>query len=244
MLPISQAIKLHKKKVRQEFGLFLVEGKKIIEEVVNSGWPIEQLFISEKFNALQSDFLDAQDLLKTSTVIASDSNIARLSSTETPSGIVAVVRLPKIPEIKGDKIVVFENIKDPTNLGTMIRTADWFGADLILTSSTGVDPYNDKVIRASMGSLFHLPVIAVPNLLETLTNLKQEGSTLITSRPETTSTISQAPERYCLIIGNESLGTSPEIDALATDVLSIPGTGKAESLNASVSFGIMMYMVQ
>lgn len=244
MLSISEAIKLHKKKGRNDHGLFLVEGKKIVEEVLKSGWQIQQLFLTEKFQTLQSAFIETHHLTSVPTVTASDSNIARLSSTETPSGIVAVVRLPKQPEIKGSKIVAFENIKDPTNLGTMIRTADWFGCDLILTSSTGVDPFNDKVIRASMGSLFHVPVVSVLNLIEILKQLKQQGVILITSRPEATSTLTYSPNRYCLIVGNESNGTSPEVDTLATQTLSVPGSGNAESLNVSVSFGIMLYQLK
>lgn len=246
MLPIPDAIKLHKRRYRIERGLFLVEGKKIIEEVLKNNLEITQLYISTKFESLHSEFLLEHQLDRIPLVVASDNNIARLSSTETPSGIVAVVKLPtySLDSLSSMKqLVAFEHIKDPSNLGTMIRTSDWFGVDGIITTTEGVDPFNDKVIRATMGSLFHVPIFTVTNLYQTLQRLKKDSFTLITTRPESENTLHNTPEKFCLIIGNESTGTTTEVDHLATEVLSIPGSGKAESLNAAVSFGIMMYQL-
>src|SRR5258708_14680775 len=122
-----------------------------------------------------------------------------------------------------------------------MRTADWFGAKGLIVSRESVDIYNDKVIRASMGSLFHLQLFVSDSLTEDLKKMKTAGFTLVVTRPETASSFQpRKQQKICLILGNESLGTSEEVDSLAVFTYAIPKYGDAESLNVAVSFGIIL----
>ncbi|CAN5277047.1 hypothetical protein BH10PAT2_BH10PAT2_2540 [soil metagenome] len=150
--------------------------------------------------------------------------------------------LEKIAE--SNMVAVLEDIRDPGNLGTMIRTADWFGIKSILVSSSGVDIYNGKVLRATMGSLFHLNILTSSDLVSDLTELKKRGFQVIVTRPEgKTELHSIKAIKSCVVFGNESLGTSNEVDLLADEVFTIPKYGDAESLNVGVSFGITCFQL-
>ncbi len=246
MYSVKELSKLQKRSFRNKEGVFLIEGKKIVEEALSSKQAIVQIIFTETFDRNERIYLSQLSISNIPLSIISDSNAERLTSSKTPAGIFAVVRKndPQLESLFDKKmIVVFEDIKDPGNLGTMIRTADWFGADAVMTTVNGADPYNDKVLRSTMGSIFHLPLYVSDNLLEDLNMLKSKGVKLIVTRPETQTSqpSNQATNQLALVIGNESIGTSPEVDQLADSVMSIPGFGKAESLNASVSFGIIMY---
>lgn len=288
MYSLKDLLKLQKRAVRQREGVFLIEGKKIIAEAVAAGQEFVLVVASESFAKNHPEFLHGDHSPISSAVqkddglmLISDHNAERLTSAKTHAGIFAVVKKPPISLADlQDKtfIAVFEDIKDPGNLGTMIRTADWFGVDAIITTTNGVDPYNDKVLRSTMGSIFHLPILTTNDLIADLTTLQQHGVHLIVSRPEVNEspagrhlntfmtattpsdpapTAQPAPQprfshfsqdsqlsKLALIIGNESLGTSPEIDQLADSFISIPGFGQAESLNASVSFGILLWQLK
>lgn len=240
---VKEIAKLEKRHFRDEEGVFVIEGKKVFGEAVQAKAEITQVFVTEKFAREQRDFL-AQIDPRMLTVI-SEHNFQRLASTETPSGLLAVVKKTTVTFdeiLKNNRVVVFENLRDPGNLGTMIRTADWFGIRAIIISKEGTDIYNDKVIRATMGSLFHVEVYVAEDLGADLQKLKTAGFPLIVTRPEVESTLPQSlPEKMAIIIGNESLGTSPESDVLADYTYAIPRHGQAESLNAAVSFGIVLY---
>lgn len=247
MYSLKELIKLQKRSVRNEHGVFLVEGKKIIAEAIDSGQEIVQIILSDSFKRSEYDFLDKLQVLssKFQVSVIADNNAERLTSAKNPAGIFAVVKQQKITleELKNKKLIaVFEDIKDPGNLGTMLRTADWFGADAVITTINGADPYNDKVLRSTMGSIFHIPFYVSNNLVNDLKQLKTPGFQLIVTRPESPTNNHQSlTSNLCIVMGNESLGTSPAVDALADSSFSIPGFGKAESLNVAVSFGIVMW---
>lgn len=247
MYSVKELAKLQKRSFRNKEAVFLIEGKKIIEEAIESGQEIIQLIATDSFKKNNPDFfLDSRLRGNDGLSVISDSNAERLTSSKTPAGIFAVVRqnLTTLEQLKEKKLIaVFETIKDPGNLGTMIRTADWFGADAIITTAEGVDPYNDKVLRSTMGSIFHVPIFVSANLVNDLEKLKSGGFQVIVTRPEVEPTNNQPPttNHRAIVLGNESLGTSPEVDALADSAFSIPGFGNAESLNVAISFGIVMW---
>lgn len=247
MYSVKELAKLQKRSVRNLEGVFLIEGKKIIQEAIESQQQIIQFVITNTFQREHFDFLDTFQIShsKFQISVIADSNAERLTSSKTPAGIFAVVKqnLATLEQLKEMKLVaVFEAIKDPGNLGTMIRTADWFGVDAIITTVEGVDPYNDKVLRSTMGSIFHVPIFVSANVVHDLEKLKSAGFQVIVTRPETSSTKAlPLTPKACLVMGNESLGTSSEVDALADRAFSIPGFGSAESLNVAVSFGIVMW---
>lgn len=231
--------KLNQKKYRSEYGCFIVEGKKGVSEAIASGKEVIQLVMTRQFANQEKSFGENQE-----TLIVDEKDFAKLAETVTPSGIAAIVRMPNddLGTIKKTKLIaVLEDIRDPGNLGTIIRTADWFGLDAILLIG-GADPYQPKVVRSSMGSIFHLPIVTSQNGEADLIELKKAGFKIVVTRPELADSkkIVNFRDKTAIIFGNESKGTSKEIDLLADQSLSIPKHGQAESLNVAVSFGIVI----
>lgn len=239
MFGLKVISKLNQKKYRQEYGCFIVEGKKGVMEAIEAGQKIIQLVMTNEFAYKEPYFAKEQEKL-----IIKENDFARLAETVTPSGIAAIIELPKnnLSLTKDFKtIAILEDIRDPGNFGTMIRTADWFGLDAILTIG-GADPYQAKVVRSSMGSIFHLPIIQIEDVKTDLNKLKDYGFEIIVTRPELAND-KQTKNNFlktALVFGNESRGTSSFIDQLADGSLSIPKYGQAESLNVAVSFGILL----
>ncbi|HFE63217.1 MAG TPA: RNA methyltransferase, partial [Caldithrix sp.] len=128
-------------------------------------------------------------------------------------------------------------------IGTILRTANWFGVDLLLVSGDSVDLFNPKVVRSSMGSLFHLQFSGTDNLAKTIKELQQRNFTVISSTPQAETSVHslQVKPPLAFILGSEAHGVSPEIQQLATITVSIPRHGEAESLNVAVAGGILMY---
>lgn len=253
MLSIKNITKLQQKKYRQEFGCFVVEGKRAVHDALASEAKITQLIATDRFVRHEQEFFrspQTKEFTRRNKVLEiGESAFAKMVDTVTPQGIAAVVQLPTntMTALEYAKLIaVLEDIRDPGNLGTMIRTADWFGVEGLLLVG-GADPYQPKVVRSSMGSLFHVPLVQSHNISQELATLKQKGYSIIVTRPEIASTkkISQTTStKQCLVFGSEAHGTSPAIDALADQTLSIPKFGQAESLNVAVSFGIVMHALR
>lgn len=236
--------KLNQKKYRNEYGCFIVEGKKGVLDALNSKQEVIQLIMTKQFARDEEEFGENQE-----KYIIEERDFARLAETVTPSGIAALIKMPNysLESVKKGKVIaVLEDIRDPGNLGTMIRTADWFGLDGILLIG-GADPYQSKVVRSSMGSIFHIPLINSQNPVEDLLSLKKSGFEVVVTRPELAEAKQEKikfGEKIALVFGNESQGTSREIDELADRSLSIPKYGQAESLNVAVSFGILLNQIK
>ncbi len=247
MLSIKDLIKLEKKRFRDEEGVFLIEGKKIFEEAQKAKLEMIQMMATDKFIRENQEYLKEHNVSFRDFVIINEHNAERLADTATPSGLFGVIKKPVVTLDKltnSNMIAVLEDIRDPGNLGTMIRTADWFGITSIIVSSTGADIYNGKVIRATMGSIFHLNILTSTDLVQDLSELKKTGYKVIVTRPEgKTELQSIKATKSCIVFGNESLGTSNEIDELADEVFTIPKYGDAESLNVGVAFGITCHQL-
>lgn len=240
MFSLKTLVKLQQKKYRREYGCFIIEGKKGVLDALASKQEVMQLIMTRKFAREEEGFAGNKERL-----LVDDHDFAKLTDTVTPAGVAAVVRMPayKLDEItNGQLIAVLEDIRDPGNLGTMIRTADWFGVSGLLLLG-GADPYQAKVVRASMGSLFHLPIIVSQDATNDLQRLQKQGFSLVVTRPELAQAErvrAQLKGKIALIFGNEARGTSREVDQLANQSISIPRYGQAESLNVAVSFGILL----
>lgn len=223
---------LDKKKFRQKYNLFLVEGNKIICELFNSDIKIKEIYST-----------DPQKLGRTDIPVThiSENELKKISFLKNPKDSVAVCYL--VPEEKaGDKDIqlVLDGIQDPGNLGTIIRLADWFGIEQIICSEDTVDFYNPKVIQATMGSFIRVNMVYT-NLIEYLSETKNinigtdmEGESIYTF---------QRPEKINLILGNEGNGMRPETEKLLQKSISIPRFGKSrstESLNVSMAAGIIL----
>jgi TrmH family RNA methyltransferase len=230
-------LKFQDKKFRNQNNVFLVEGKKQVAEIPED-WIIKQIIISKKYKDVKN-FRDA--------IIFSERLFAKLSSTQSPQDIIAIVekKYYKIEETlkQSGFFIVLENIQDPGNLGTTIRSADAFGAKAIFVSMGSVDIYSDKTIRSTMGSLFHLPVVGNVNIEELFYLMKKEGFTIFAASLKGKKNISnlKISNKSAFIIGNEANGIKQETEKLADILFKIPMSGKAESLNAAVAASIIMY---
>ncbi len=240
---------LKQKKTRKSSGKFLVEGIHLVNEAMRAGL-VEKVIYSE--SVLRT--LEGKDLIGRiiSSAIhseeASEKVIRYLSEVETPQGIVAAVK-PKNPDLGSlfeaadPLIAVACGIQDPGNLGTMIRTADAAGCSGIILSSGTVDPYNDKVIRASSGSIFHLNIVKIDDIIELASALKRRGIKIISTYVGAEKTYFSADFSgpVAVMIGSESKGLPPDLERLSEESVSIPMAGGAESLNAAVSLAVILY---
>lgn len=228
---------LKERRARRDTGLFVAEGFKLTEEALASGWPIAALLLREG---------EACPALPESVPVYElpEHILAAVCDTRTPQGIAAVVRIPEESDAPVRGLwVALDNVQDPGNVGTILRTADAAGFQGALLSADCADLFSPKVLRATMGSLFHLPVRIVADLAAQLTELRAEGFSVLSSELGGTPFYDRrdvSPDAV-LVIGNEGNGVSPAVRAAATHHLSLPMRGRAESLNASVAAGIMMY---
>ncbi|GAB4075023.1 RNA methyltransferase [Barrientosiimonas marina] len=230
--------KLHKQKGRKLSGTFLVEGFHLIEEAYRSNWLIEEMIVAED--------VDIPHWCEPyAPVVVTTQVMQHMTRTESPQGIAAVVRMQEVEVHVCDTVLLLDAIQDPGNLGTMIRTADAAGFDMVMIGERTTDVYNDKVVRATQGSLFHMPIRYV-NLPERISVLQEDGFTIWASA--LTNAVSfhkaEASDKMGLIIGNEGAGISEEVLDSADKIVNIPIYGQAESLNASVAAGILMYALK
>ncbi|WP_374754260.1 RNA methyltransferase [Jiulongibacter sediminis] len=223
---------LHNKKYRNQYGVFLVEGQKSIHELLNSDFEIDEAFLT----AEASESLG----LKLNVTICKADEISKVSSFRSNSFGVLVVKMKEnIPpdlNVKG-WILVLDQINDPGNLGTIIRTADWYGVKHIVCSENTVEFYNPKVISSTMGSFSRItPYYAdISSFLEQC-SLPVYGAYLNGENVHR----HQFPESGVLVIGSESHGIDRQLESLITRKITIPSFGKAESLNAGVATAILL----
>ncbi|MBP1968847.1 TrmH family RNA methyltransferase [Virgibacillus natechei] len=230
--------KLHKRKERTDSGTFLIEGLHLLEEAKDSDWTILEIIVQ--------DTIELPDWsTEFSIEVVSDHVFQHISQTKTPQGIAAVVGIHFPDKWTGNHMLLIDSVQDPGNLGTIIRTADASGFSGIVLGNETVDLYNDKVIRSTQGSIFHIPIYQA-NLQEEIVQLKKNGfnvwaTALMNARSYNEVEVS---EKVALIVGNEGAGVQSELLQLADTIVNIPIYGKAESLNVSVAAGILMYHVK
>ena len=241
---IKQIKSLSQKKFRKESGLFVAEGEKVVSELLeNVNWEIHQIFATDSW--LEKYSIPANIPAEK----VSPKDLKRISTLVTPNNVLAVVKIPEriIGNIRLQKrhTLLLDNIQDPGNFGTILRTADWFGVENIICSENTVELYNPKVIQASMGSFMRVNVFytSPEKFLKSLPSdfpvmgAMLEGENIYQSN---------LPKEGLLIIGNESKGISPDLTKYITHKLEIPlirQKGKRifpDSLNAAVASGIIL----
>jgi TrmH family RNA methyltransferase len=261
--PIIKEIRsLKNSKDRNKKGLFFVEGVRIIEEAFLSQAQIKYLVFSEEFIS-SPGFERIEDLFNNDTnndineeksgaikkYIIPAKLFKEISDTETPQGVLAVIEIKKktLADLASPKglYIFLDEIRDPGNMGTIIRTADAAGFSGVIISRNSADIYNPKVLRSTMGSIFHIDIYHC-NSTDTLTalrELKTRGLRILSSHLEGSTSIYEANigERTALVVGNEATGISQAAIDEADLLISIPMPGRAESLNASVAAGVMMF---
>ena len=167
----------------------------------------------------------------------------RVSDTQEPQGIFAVVRMPRLSHAHGDAILVLDGVQDPGNVGTIIRTAAWFGVPNILIGDGTADPYAPKVVRGTQGAIFDVSIDAVTDLTKRLTDLRNAGwQILAATLAESAQSLFEIafPEKVILLLGGEARGIRPELLELASAQIVIPKYGAGESLNVALSAAIIL----
>ncbi|MDR1523594.1 MAG: RNA methyltransferase [Endomicrobium sp.] len=236
----KQILKLQDKKFRDKHNCFFIEGKKQVEEIPKD-WNIKQIFISEKYKNNIDNFNNA--------VVLSDSLFNKLSTTKSSQGIIAVVEKKdyKIEDIIKNigMFIILENIQDPGNLGTIIRSAAAFDAKAVFVSKGSVDIYSDKTLRSTMGSIFHIPVLDNIDIKNILAVMKKEKTTIYATSLKGQKYLHtvKLSKKCAFIIGNESNGITNETENLADELIKINIPGKCESLNAAIASSIIMYEI-
>lgn len=229
---ISLITSLQNKKFRKQHGLFIVEGIKSVMEFISSRYQVESIFytgdVSTKVGKISHN-IKCHELTET--------EFQKISALKSPQGILALVKLPSQQTIVSDNLknkfsLVLDDVQDPGNLGTIIRTAEWFGIEHIICSIGTVDAYNPKVVQATMGSLARLQIYYT-DLAEFIqsSNLKVYGALLHGQSIYQT----QWTDEGLIVMGNEGNGISEELTALIDQAITIPRIGQAESLNVAVA---------
>jgi TrmH family RNA methyltransferase len=242
---------LQQKKFRDQERKFLVEGFRLTSEAVASDFKVELLLHTREFvrHPKHAALVQRCREKKIGMVEASAREFDSFTDTETSQGVAALVmqrhwRLQDVRHVgEGPEVVVaFDSVSDPGNAGTMIRTVDWFGVSAILIGQGGVELYNPKVVRSTMGSLFHLPILTDAKLPELLEKLHAQGFVVIAADVQGKSSYDAIarPEKAVIIFGNEAHGLSSEISSQIDHRVAIKRLGKAESLNVGVACGILL----
>ncbi len=233
---VKEARKLLLRKARKETGLHLIEGEKLVREAIYSGARVISCFAEEGFAFSSPESAAAH--------VVSRAVLESLCESQTPQGVVAVVETPPLttPERYPEGLlVVLDGVQDPGNVGTILRSADAFGACGVLLSPTCADVYAPKTLRAAMGSTYHLPVWQGELGLE-LAALKQQQFFALCGDLRGSESLPALPTSVALVIGSEGSGVSAEVAALCVGYR-LTMRGRAESLNASVAAGVLLYVV-
>ena len=232
---VKETVALKEKKGRREQGMFLVEGKKMFVECLNSGFEIERVFVSEKY-------ADALPEITAETVRVSDDVFQHLSDEKTPQGILCRVKLPVYPlRAPKGKCLLLDGVADPGNMGTIIRTANAAGYSEIYLTETCADPYSPKSVRASMSGIFFTKLYRAER--SQILSVMRDTPIIVADMGGENVFSFHSPKTFALAIGNEANGISNEVFHAAAHTVKIPMQATQESLNAAVSAGIIMYVL-
>ena len=232
---IKELKKLKNKSDRYEKGLYLVEGENCVKELIAfKPEIIDCLLFTEKY---ENEFKGFKSYLVSQRIMES------LCDTKTPQGIVALCRMEKQTNIYSPICIYLDNVKDPGNVGTIIRTADAAGMKTVILSKECADLYNSKTVRSTMGSMFHIDVFYEDEYLSQLKKLKNEDYTILTGSLQAEKSLYEYDfkKKTVICIGNEAHGISADLYRIGTENIKIPMPGNAESLNAGVAGSIIIY---
>ena len=245
---IKNTVKLKKSaKYRKETGCFIAEGVRVCVDAALSGAQIISLFVTESAADKNTDSFEMLSTRAGKTYMVTPELFALISDTQTPQGFLCVIKtldksavFDKIND--GGKFLALDNVQDPNNLGTILRSAEAFGVNGVIMSSDCCDVYNPKVVRGSMGAVFRLPVLITGCLSDWFSHnprLNTYAAVVDGSAEKVTDITFEEP--CAVVIGNEGNGLKPETAASCKRQITIPMNGKAESLNASAAAAILIW---
>lgn len=232
---IKRIKQLHQKKARVKTGTFIIEGFHLLEEASAAKWDIHTVVAKENIEIPL--YIESKSVVR-----VSDHVFSHLAQTATPQGVLAVVAMKKDLFIQTPLTLMIDAVQDPGNIGTMIRSADAAGFGCVIVGDGSADIYNDKVIRATQGSIFHLPVIQM-NIEEAIQKLRANNTMIIATALEDSEDYTKmiVKENMALIVGNEGAGVQDSLIRNSDQIVRIPIYGNAESLNVSIAASILMY---
>lgn len=227
----------------------MLEGPDLISSALDTGAEFEAIYVEESAVEKYRDLLARAETSGYRIFVVDDGIAAKVADATTPQPILAAVRFssPTLAEVNFDGVVVvLHNLRDPGNVGTMIRSAAAFGARAVVLTGQGVDPYNAKTLRATAGAIFHVPVVVAPRLEEVVLHARAKGSRTCATvvRGGIYPEVATLSGPLTLVIGSEADGLSDEESALTDVQLTLSMSGATESLNAGVAAGILLYLAQ
>ena len=243
---IKHIKKLKDKKYRDINKEFIVEGIKLIKEAIEEKAEIKQIVICD--NCQNTDIIPKElmyEIAKYECIYVAEKIFSSITDVNTPQGILAIIGRNNEEthiDYTQDIIIALDDIQDPGNLGTILRTIDSIGLNQILVSKGTADSYNSKVVRSTMGAIFRVKIIECEDLEKTLKEVKRQKYELVITSLQTKNSIYDIEyNKKVIVIGNEGNGVSKKIQDMADVKVKIPMIGKTESLNVSVATGIVLY---
>lgn len=243
---IKHIRKLKDKKYRDESNEYVVEGVKLVEEAVKENAKIKQIIVCEDTTRTYEIPTHIMlEIARYECISVSDKIFNIITQVTNPQGIMAIIEKnaqnAKI-DYTQDIIVVLDDVQDPGNLGTILRTVDSIGLNQIIVSKGTADAFNSKVVRSTMGAIFRIKIIEVENLAQAIKEMRKHHFKLMVTSLQTKNSIYDIDfYKKIIVIGNEANGVSKEIQDMADEKAKIPMLGRTESLNASVAAGVVMY---
>jgi RNA methyltransferase, TrmH family len=249
---LKAARRLNKRAFRQRERAFLAEGPQAVAEAFHCGAQVTDLFVTVPARTRHRDLVAAIAAAGIPVHVVSGEVMDELAQTVTPQGLLAVcgfvdVPLAEVARVEPALVALLANVRDPGNAGTVLRTADAAGAHAVVFADASVDPYNGKCVRASAGSLFHLPVVAGTRLEETVVTLRDAGLRIVAADGRAGRSLDDPEVQARLagptawMFGNEAWGLPPELVALADEPVAVPIYGRAESLNLAAAAAVCLY---
>ena len=238
--------KLKDKKYRDESNEYIIEGVKLIEEAVKENAKINKIIVCEDTTRTYEIPTNVMlEIAKYECIYVTDKIFSSITQVTNPQGIMAIIEKNSTNQeidYSQDIIIALDDVQDPGNLGTILRTVDSIGLNQIIVSKETADSFNPKVVRSTMGAIFRIKIIEVDDLKQTIKEMKKHHFKLMVTSLQTENSIYDIDfHKKIIVIGNESNGVSKEIQDMADEKAKIPMLGKTESLNASVAAGIVMY---
>ena len=248
---VKSARQLAKRALRQRARSFLAEGPQAVGEALAAGDVVTQLFVTAAAQPRHTDLIELAAGQGADVHLVSGEVMTELAQTITPQGVLAVCRFVDVPlaEVPAGSrlVVVLANVRDPGNAGTVLRTADAAGAGGVIFAGSSVDPYNSKCVRASAGSLFHLPVVTAVPVDEAVRVLRDRGLQVLAADGGATTTLDdlqsagQLGRPTAWLLGNEAWGLPADVLDLADEAIAVPIYGRAESLNLAAAAAVCLY---
>lgn len=243
---IKKLKKLKDKKYRDQENCYIIEGIKLIKEAIQENAKIKLIIICDdckQENNIEEDI--KYEIAKYECIYVTEKIFLSITNVINPQGMLAVIeKEQQDSEInyEDDLFLILDDIQDPGNMGTILRTADSLNLKQIIISKESADIYNPKVVRSTMGAIFRMKIIQSDNLVKTLKEMKKHKIKIITTSLQTNKKIYDIEyNKTAIVIGNEANGVSKEILEIADEKIKIPMPGKTESLNASVATAVILY---